>query len=174
MILVFCDVINPRIEYATRLIFSQILGVEVNFTTNKNEFFTSDLPKINYSGQKFGGEFYIKPNPLLFEKGISVQKIQPVQYKGEICFFESSEDSVFPFDPFAAAFFFATRYEEYGYSGNENFGRFPAGKSWLSKYNQLKKPVINIRANLLAESFRNISRSWFFPSVNLSSFPPSM
>ena len=41
MILIYSEDINPRIDYITRLIFTQILGVEVSFTTNSSKFITS-------------------------------------------------------------------------------------------------------------------------------------
>src|SRR5690554_2221386 len=112
MILVYSEVITPRIEYIFRLIFVQILRVEVIFTTNPGEFLYSEYPKINYSQKKFSDEIYIKPHGLLSQNILKKIEIKPVKYKGETFFFESSPDSVFPFDMFAASFYLVTRYEE--------------------------------------------------------------
>jgi hypothetical protein len=170
MILIFCEVIYPRVEYTFRLIFTQILGVEVVFTTFPDEFISSELPKINYSLQRFPNDFYIKPNPLLFEEGISAKKIQPVKFEEEIYFFDSSADSVFPFDPFAAAFYLVTRYEEYENRGGTKFDRYDAKKSILTKYNLLKKPVINIWAKLLAEKLQQYFPGFIFPERKFQFF----
>jgi len=109
MILVYSEEITPRFDYVTHLIFTQILQVEVNLTTNSAEFQKSGNPKINYSQVKFGDEIYIKPHGLLAQKGIEKVDIQSVKYHNETCFFSSSADSVFPFDPFAAIVYLVTR-----------------------------------------------------------------
>ena len=71
MILIYSNEINPRIEYIFRLIFTDILRVEVSFTTKSGEFLKSDLPKLNYSYEKFNDEFYIKPHRLMYCKAIN-------------------------------------------------------------------------------------------------------
>lgn len=151
MILVYSEEITARFDYITNLIFAQILQVEIKLTTNSAEFLKSDNPKINYSHVKFGDEIYIKPHGLLAQTGIEKIDIQPVNYNNLTCFFESSADSVFPFDPFAASFYLVTRYEEYLETETDKYGRFPAGKSILTEYNLIKKPVVNIWANLIAD-----------------------
>ncbi len=62
MILIYSNEINPRIEYISRLIFTDILKVEVSYTSKSSEFLKSNLPKLNYSYEKFNDEFYIKPH----------------------------------------------------------------------------------------------------------------
>jgi len=150
MILIYSEEITPRIDYITHLLFTQILQVEIKLTTNSAEFLNSMNPKINYSHVKFGAEIYIKPHGLLAQKGTEKYDIQPVSFNNETCFFESSADSVFPFDPFAASFYLVTRYEEYHETDLDKYGRFPAVKSILSENNLLKKPVVNMWSNLLA------------------------
>lgn len=150
MILIYTDELNPRIEYISKLIFTTILQNEVSFTTNSSEFLKSGLPKINYSYEKFGDELYIKPHRFLHCKALIQPNIQPVWYNGEKYFFESSADSVLPFDPLAASFYLVTRYEEYLATPRGKYNRYPAGESILEKYGLLKKPVVNIWARLLA------------------------
>ncbi|KAF0238194.1 MAG: hypothetical protein FD181_1220 [Prolixibacteraceae bacterium] len=151
MILFYSEEITPRIEYITQLIFHQILQVEITFTTNAAEFQKSEIPKINYSNQKFADEIFIKAHGLLAQKGIKPVELQPVKFNTETYFFESSYDSVFPFDPFAASFYLVTRYEEYFEAEIDKYGRFQSSNSILSKFNLLKKPVVNIWADLLAK-----------------------
>ena len=163
MILVYSEEITPRIEYITQLIFTQILQVEVAFTSNSSDFKNSTLPKINYSFEKFGDEFYIKPHRIMHCKALITPTINSVWYNNEKYFFESSEDSVFPFDPIAASFYLVTRHEEYMETNFDKLGRYQVEKSILVKFNLLKKPIVNIWANLLAEKLKESYPNLGFP-----------
>lgn len=163
MILLYSEEVTPRIEYISQLIFTQILQIEVAFTSNSIDFKNSTLPKINYSFEKFADEFYIKPHRLMHCKALITPTINSVWYEGEKYFFESSEDSILPFDPLAASFYLVTRHEEYMESKYDKLGRYPAQNSILSKYKLLKKPVVNIWANLLAEKLKEIYPDLIFP-----------
>lgn len=151
MILFYSDEITPRIEYIGKLIFSNILQTEIAFTQNSNEFRKSELPKINYSHEKFDDEFYIKPHKLIFQKALIKPTINTVWYEGQKYFCESSKDSDLPFDPFAASFYLVSRFEEYVDKTRDKLGRYPCQSSILSKYNLLQKPIVNIWAKLLAD-----------------------
>src|SRR5690606_16233878 len=156
MILIYSEKLNPRIEYIFRLIFTTILQNEVSFTTKSNKFLKSTSPKINYSYERFGSEFYIKPHRLMHCRALIQPDIQPVWYNGEKYFFESSGDSVFPFDPFAASFYLVSRYEEYLEFDKDQYKRFPADECLLQKYNLLKKPVVNIWSGMIASRLRKL------------------
>lgn len=171
MILIYCDELNPRIEYIFRLIFTTILGNEVSFTTKSNKFLKSNVPRINYSYERFGGEFYVKPHRFLYCKALIQPDIQPVWYEGEKYFFESSADSVIPFDPFAASFYLVTRYEEYLSFQKDKHKRFPADESILEKYKLLKKPVVNIWARLLAGKLKERFPDLTFPEPRFRFLP---
>ena len=163
MLLFYTDEINPRIEYTAQLIFNQILGIEVAFTVRSSEFLNSELPKLNYSYEKFGDEMYIKPHRFMHCKALIQPNIQPVWHEGEKYFFESSKDSVFPFDPLAASFFLVSRYEEYIETEKGKYKRYPAEKSILYKYNLLEKPVVNIWARMLADKLKERFPELKFP-----------
>ena len=163
MLLFYTDEINPRIEYTAQLIFNQILGIEVAFTARSSEFLNSELPKLNYSYEKFGDEMYIKPHRFMHCKALIQPNIQPVWHEGEKYFFESSKDSVFPFDPLAASFFLVSRYEEYIETEKGKYKRYPAEKSILYKYNLLEKPVVNIWARMLADKLKERFPELKFP-----------
>lgn len=154
MILIYTDELNPRIEYIAKLIFQTILRNEVSFTTKSSEFLKSSLPRLNYSYERFGDELYIKPHRFMHCKALIKPNIQPVWYNGEKYFFESSADSMFPFDPLAASFYLVTRYEEYLETPRDHFKRFQTTESILEKYDLLKKPVVNIWAGMLAEKLK--------------------
>jgi len=163
MILLYSEKITPPIEYIGQLIFTQILNIEVSFSTNSTEFKNSNLPKFNYSSKKFADEFYIKPNKFIHDKNLSAPTINKVWYEGENYFFESSKDSVFPFDPLAASFYLVTRHEEYVEKERDELGRYPVEKSILSEYKLLKKPVVNIWAQLIAKKLHKQYPELIFP-----------
>ena len=154
MILIYSEETSPRIEYIFNLIFKQILKLDVAFTENISKFRSSDLPKINYSHEKFDDEFYIKPHKLIFQKALITPGINPVWYEGEKYFCESSKDSELPFDPFAASFYLVTRHEEYVDKTRDKLGRYSVKNSILTKYNLIKKPVVNIWAELLGKKLK--------------------
>ncbi|PIF06333.1 MAG: hypothetical protein CSA36_02265 [Draconibacterium sp.] len=171
MILFYTEEITPRIEYITRLIFSRILQVKIAFTDSSDEFIKSELPKINYSHQKFGNELYIKPHRLMTLKALIRPNINPVWVDGEKYFCESSTDSLFPFDPFAASFYVVTRYEEYiEKKRRDKFGRYPFNESILHKYNLLKKPVVNIWADNIRRAFEEVYPDFQFPEKKFRFF----
>lgn len=163
MLLFYTDELNPRIEYTARFIFKEILDTEVAFTTKSTEFLKSELPKLNYSYEKFGDEVYIKPHRFMHCKALIQPNIQPVWHEGEKYFFESSKDSVFPFDPLAASFYLVSRYEEYIESEKDKYKRFPTEKSILYKYGLLEKPVVNIWARMLADKLNEKFPELKFP-----------
>ncbi|MEN8118465.1 MAG: polysaccharide deacetylase family protein [Bacteroidota bacterium] len=163
MILIYSEETTPRIEYIFKLIFTQILKTDIAFTNNSAEFEKSDLPKINYSFEKFGNEFYIKPHRIMHCKALITPTINSVWYEGEKYFCESSKDSVLPFDPFAASFYVVTRHEEYLETQRDKLGRYPVQNSILWKYNLLKKPVVNIWANLVAKKLKEKFKALEFP-----------
>lgn len=168
MLVIYSEEITPRLEYIAKLIFTQILQVKVEFTTNSSDFVKLKLPKLNYSFEKFGDEFYIKPHRLLFCKALIQLDFKPVWYEGEKYFFESSKDSVLPFDPLAASFYLVTRYEEYLETEYGKYNRYPAYKSVLAKYRLLQKPVVNIWARLLAEKLEEMFHELIFPKPKFS------
>jgi len=149
MLLIYTDELNARIEYIAKLIFTTILQNEVSFTTKPFEFLKSEMPKLNYSYEKFDDELYIKPHRFMHCKALIQPNIQPVWHNGEKYFFESSKDSDLPFDPLAASFYLVTRYEEYLDFQKGKYNRYPASESILEKYGLLKKPVVNIWARML-------------------------
>ncbi len=171
MILIYTEKLNPRIEYASRLIFTTILKNEVSFTVNASLFLKSKLPKLNYSYKKFSNEFYIKPHRLLHCKALIQPDIQPVWHNGQKYFFESSSDSDLPFDPLAASFYLVTRYEEYLPGERDIHGRFPATESILTKYELLKKPVVNLWARLLGEMLKKRFPLLIFPNPAFEFLP---
>jgi hypothetical protein len=100
-LLIFTPEITPRVEFTFELIFKTILGIDLIFTKNSDEFLQSDLPKINYSQTNLSSGLFLKANDLLFQKNISNQETDVVEYQEMKLFFPTSGDSFLPFDPFA-------------------------------------------------------------------------
>lgn len=150
-ILIFAPEITPRVEYTFELIFKTILGTELIFTTNTDEFLQSDLPKINYSQTNISSGLFLKANDLLFNKSIFYQKIETVEYKQMQLLFPTSQDSFLPFDPIACAFYLVTRYEEYLSESTDEHERFTDSENILVRLGIHQKPVVDMFAYWLAE-----------------------
>lgn len=77
----------------------------------------------------------------------------PVLYVGEKPerLFYEKEQIVLGFDILSPFFFVLSRYEEYANPKKDEFGRFRAGDSILSRLNLLETPVLNVYVNLLRE-----------------------
>lgn len=162
MILIYSDVITPRLEYTVHLVFSEILGTDFRITQNIMEYQKEDLPKLNYSATRLGEGFNIFPHTLLFEKDIRPQDVTHVVYQDEVCFFRISTGADLPFDPFAAIFYLVSRYEEYLQPARDKFYRYQAEHSILTVFGLLKKPIVNIWIKILAKEILNKYPGWEF------------
>lgn len=151
MILVYADEKTPRLEYTVRLIFQQILGSEVEITTDFQRFELARLPKINYSDKQSGDELFLPPAPLLFSTGTAMPAVSPIISDGETGFFGTPPEAFLPFDPFASAFLIVSRMEEYTAPVKDQHGRFPAAESLLSKHHLLEKAVVNRWVRMIAD-----------------------
>lgn len=150
-ILIFVPEITPRVEYTFELIFKTILGTDLFFTKNTDEFLQSDLPKINYSQTNFSSGLFLKAHSLLFSKTINDQEIEMVDYQQMQLFFPTSEDSILPFDLFACAFYLVTRYEEYLSESTDEHERFTDSENILVRLGLHQKPIVDLMAYWLAE-----------------------
>ncbi|QNR24812.1 polysaccharide deacetylase family protein [Croceimicrobium hydrocarbonivorans] len=142
---------SPRIRYVARLVFQNLLGLELRFTHDKEEYLLSTLPKINYSRDFLQSGIYLQCAHLLFETDISEQELKPGQYKGVPTLFQSSQQSHLPFDPLAASFYLVSRYEEYMPFIPDEHLRFPAQESILYKIDALSIPLVNAWAEIIAD-----------------------
>jgi hypothetical protein len=152
MILIYSDVITPRLTYISRLIFRDILGIESGITCDANAFHAFSQAKLNYSSRRFADEPFILASSLLFSTGMGIPEIVAVESDGVTGFFPTSEDSLMPFDPLASAFLMVSRIEEYPRGKRDQHGRFMAASSILYQYDLLEKPVVNLWADLVADS----------------------
>ncbi len=161
MILIYTHKITKRVQYIFKLYFNTLLGVPFELTTSVEKIKAFTGPKISYCKKNTGCGIFFNASNLLFESGIEGQELGFSSFEKNVSFYPVyDKKSVLPFDPFAAAFFLVTRYEEYLPYIKDRFGRFDAHESVASKYGFLNKPVVNI----WAENIKTIISN-YFPEV---------
>jgi hypothetical protein len=148
-ILFYSDKNSERLQYTLKLVFSDILGLDVFFTQSSQVFISSVLPKINYSDSALSeGDIFIKSNELLFENHIIKRDFE-----------KEFQD----FDIFSKIFILVSRYEEYiatlpsnrdGLSVFDTHGRFTAKASFSTKLGILKIPIVNQWALEIGEQLK--------------------
>lgn len=156
MLTIYTPQVTNRIRYVFDLFFTEQLGIKHQVLSNIEEFRAAPEPKVCYDKQGiddapcFGAVF------LLFEKGVQHQDISISEYDYVKVFFQVyGDDYLLPYDPFAAAFFMVSRYEEYLPFQGDRHGRFPATASLAYRKNFLHIPVVNyyvshVKAKLLS------------------------
>jgi len=140
MILVFAPQITPRISYIFEWFLGEIVGIDFKLTHQREEFGRHEGPKFTYASQALGDELHFGSYELLFESGIRLMEPEVFVHEGLPTIFKVS--GVLPFDPFAAAFYLVTRYEEYLPFEPDQHGRFSAKASIALRHGFLQMPVI--------------------------------
>ncbi len=151
MLLIYTPKKTTRKIYIFDLLIYHICGYEYKITSDKKVFNKYDGAKINYSNKPSdNNELFIFANELLESKGVFELNIESVLYKDiPVIFFSDNKESCLPFDPFAASFYFVSRYEEYLPHKKDEHGRFEAKESFAYKNGFLEKPVVNQYASIL-------------------------
>lgn len=168
MILVYSENITNRLRYTFKQIFKEILGLDVKFTKEKDEFQQYIGAKLSYASQPVGDELFFQARRLLFEKGVQDQEIAGGKFEGHPCFFEVGERSEFPFDPFAASFYLLSRYEEYLPHKRDQHGRFTAEQSLGHELGFLRFPIVDFWAQALAQRITKRHPNVGFPERRFS------
>ena len=150
MIHVVAEHIGPRLQFACNLIFKHILKSEYQLGTSSPAV-SAESTIIRYSRNKSGEGCWIKPSGLLEERGVKDFEVESVAWDDLNGLFPSEGD--IPFDLFAAAFYLATRYEEYLPFRGDQHGRFPAQSSILFQLDWLEEPVIDQWVQKLREEY---------------------
>lgn len=151
-ILVYAPEITPRVEFTFDFAFGTILGANVTFCCNQEEFSRSELPKINYSSTSIGSGLFLKAHTILFKKHIVSQVIELVDFQELKLFFPTSSDSFLPFDPFAVTFYLISRYEEYLSETTDHHNRFVDSENLLVKLGLHQTPIVDRIAYWIADS----------------------
>lgn len=155
-LLVYVPLLTPRIKYIFNFIFNDILKTQVGFSSIAAEFKASTLPKITYSDHPLADEPFFKNSDFLLSHTISAPNIKTTTFGDMIVPF-AIDNSSLPFDVFAAAFYFVSRYEEYLPFQPDADGDYPAAASLQSKLKLLEFPVIDGWALML----KNMLLKWY-------------
>lgn len=133
-----------------QLMFSRLLGIEMELCSQTGDFLSYQGPKLSYGLPLDDKTLFFGSHPLLFERKVSVQDTNSFEYQGEKAFFAVNDSgSALPFDLFAAAFYLVSRYEEYLPHDADEFGRFRCDGSLAWREGFLHKPLLNIWAGFL-------------------------
>ena len=154
MILVYTHKITPRIRYAFKHIFTRTLLASVGFTSKIEDFVAHNGPKMSYTKNPLGSEFFVRSSDIMFEQGVNDLEINVAKWDEVSCFFNAGPKSSIPFDIFAASFYLITRYEEYLPHVKDVHGRFTAEQSLAYEHKFLEKPVIDIWAYKFLSIFK--------------------
>ena len=82
MILVYSHKITPRLTYIFRQIFIRVLEFPVDFTSTIEKFVSHSGPKLSYTHQPLGNEFFIGSGDLLFQQGIQEVPVEVFNWSG--------------------------------------------------------------------------------------------
>ena len=144
MLLVYTHKITPRIRYIFKHVFKNMLMINFNLTSKVEIFVAHSGPKLSYSKKSLGDELFIKSHLLLFEQGVTPQKLKLDFWDDLPIFFKTNADSDFPFDIFAASFFLLSRYEECMPYLKTDKGHFDPSQSISSEFDFLELPIVDL------------------------------
>lgn len=155
MLLIYTHKITHRVKYILNLVFTDVLAVGFELTSDLESFKKHDGPKLSYTSNPVCDELFFTSRSLLFEHGISEQNVSVFDYKNVRVFFATGKASALPFDVFAASFYLVTRYEEYLPHIRDEHDRFIAEDSLAFTNGFLHKPVVNIWIMWIKELLQN-------------------
>ena len=144
MLLVYTHKITPRIRYIFKHLFENMLMINFNLTSKVEIFVAHSGPKLSYSKKPLGDELFIKSHLLLFEQGVTPQKLKLDFWDELPIFFKTNAESDCPFDIFAASFYLLSRYEECMPYMKTDKGHFNPSQSVSSKFDFLELPIVDL------------------------------
>lgn len=160
MLLVYTPKITSRLDFVFKHICTRILGLQVEFTTDPEDYDRFEGAKMVYGKQNLGESLFVESHGLLQQLGFEDVNIQMGMWDEVPCFFACRRHSMIDYDIFAAAFYLLSRYEEYLPHVKDELGRFPAAKSLANREGFLDRPVVDIWAMKFGRELRK-----FFPQL---------
>lgn len=143
MLLIYVPQLSPRIRYTFKIVFTTFLKLKnYQLTTDAVDFINHEGNKISYGEKALGEELFFKSHGLLLQKGIKEQSISISEHLGETVIFPLA-NSAMPYDPFAATFYFLSRYEEYLPHLRDEHDRFPISQSLAHQYGFYQKAIVD-------------------------------
>jgi hypothetical protein len=172
MVLIYSNIISPRLQYICSFIFKELMGNDFEITNNVKEFEDYDGVKINYSNTSIlNSPFQIVNTNLLFEDDIKEQLIKCFYVNGYTAFFKTEKPD-FSFDILAASFYLLSRYEEYLPHEKDMYGRYAHENSLAFKEKFLDTPLINIWIKNFADELKKKFSAFNF-QFSVFSFIPT-
>jgi hypothetical protein len=153
-VLIYTQRLTPRVDYAIRFIFEEILGVRVRITSSYSEAKVHAGVLISYCRSKVKEGIHIVPHNLMIEDSIMRQKIDFCEWKGLPAFFRTSKEADIPFDLFATTFYLISRYEEYLLFDPDKHNRFTSEQSIAFQGGFLEEPIVDQWAYKLVDTIR--------------------
>lgn len=142
--LIYSHSITNRVRYIFNVMLKDMLGIKLEFTSNKDVFIASEEPKLSYTHSKVGDEIHFRSIGLLHEKGVTDQSIRVVENEhGKYFYAHNSQESEMNFDLFACSFFLLSRYEECLPHLRDRYNRFEASESLGHKNGFLTEPLVD-------------------------------
>jgi hypothetical protein len=157
MVLIFLDTINPRIEYATSIIFEIVLNIPYRITINEDEYTSCQTAKFAYSKKSHIQGLRIYPSELMNQD--SWKKFVPevkVHSNQRSYLFPTYQDDLLGFDLFAFVFYLLSRYEEYQTDSIDKHKRFEYENSTVYKLNSINEPILNFWISYFFEKLKEI------------------
>jgi hypothetical protein len=157
LIVVYCEHITTRHEYIIPYMLETLAGFNLRLTGNIEDYTNSQDQPVNYSSKNIrSGELRILPSGLLDQQAIIPCKGFIDKEDGALpLYLEGDGISKESFDPFAAAFYLLSRYEEYFEYTADAFGRFEADASLLFHFDLLEEPLVNRWASDLKKKIQD-------------------
>lgn len=171
---VYIEDISPRADWVFKLVFEDLLGLNLNMTSDSSALGLSGQPVLNYSAAEASHLLSVTPYGLLSETGLRSQDITMGQYESLPVFFHT-EGGDMPFDPFSMIFYLVSRYEEYLPFHADAHGRFPHTESFACKEGFLDIAIVNRLAlklkDLLLQKFPELEFNCpdhrFIPTIDV-------
>ena len=136
---------SSRFIWAARVFFKHAMKCDLKIYSDVDAFNEALGMKVNYSPDPIEDSFHISPHGLLWESELVEQNFPCTKWESLTVFCTRRIGDV-PFDPLAASFYLASRYEEYLPYIADKHGRFPAQESFAYKNGFLNQPLINLWA----------------------------
>jgi len=152
MLLIYTPTVTARIRYIFDLMIRDMLGISFSHTRSPDEYRDHKGPKLWYDSIPPENGLFLEPAVLLYGHDISPVEPGFLVYDGVPALFPSGNPaSILPFDPFAAAFYMVSRYEEYLPHEPDLFGRFRATDSIAFRKGFLGIPVVHRWAGIVGD-----------------------
>lgn len=171
MLLIYFQKKTPRISYIFKHVCSRILEIDVQFTTDKEEFRSFPGPKFSYGKKPLGDELFFQAHGLLSQQGFETLDISVKKWNNTVGFFPVAGNSALPYDIFSSSFYLLSRYEEYLPHVKDEFGRFMASESLAFKEGFIQQPVVDVWAQRFKEALVTAFPELIFPEKKMVVHP---